>query len=51
MYNLLTTAWHIRYSPIGAASKLLEGATMSNGQKYEDWIKDKDAPKEDAENE
>ena len=42
MYNLLATAWHIRYSPICAPSKLLEGATMPNGQKYEDWLKSKD---------
>jgi hypothetical protein len=41
LYNPLTTAWHIRYSPIGTASKILEGATMPNGQKYEDWLKDK----------
>jgi hypothetical protein len=31
----------MRYSPIGAASKLLEDATMPNGQKYEDWLKNK----------
>jgi hypothetical protein len=30
-------------SPIGAAFKLLQGATMPNGQKYEDWLKDKKA--------
>jgi hypothetical protein len=41
LYSLLTTARHIRYSPIGAAFKLLQGATMPNGQKYEDWLKDK----------
>jgi uncharacterized protein YjbI with pentapeptide repeats len=28
----------------------LEGATMPNGQKYEDWIKDREDRKEDAEN-
>jgi uncharacterized protein YjbI with pentapeptide repeats len=32
-------------------AKSLEGATMPNGQKYEDWIKDKEGRKEDAENE
>jgi uncharacterized protein YjbI with pentapeptide repeats len=29
----------------------LEGATMPNGQKYEDWIKDREGRKEDGENE
>jgi hypothetical protein len=28
--SLLTTAWHIRYSPIGAASKLLICTTKMN---------------------
>ena len=32
-------------------SSSLEGATMPNGQKYEDWLKDKEARKEDGENE
>jgi hypothetical protein len=26
----------------------LEGATMPNGQKYEDWLKDREGRKEDA---
>jgi hypothetical protein len=29
----------------------LDGATMPNGQKYEDWIKNRESRKEDAENE
>jgi uncharacterized protein YjbI with pentapeptide repeats len=29
----------------------LEGATMPNGQKYEDWIKDKEGSGKDVENE
>jgi hypothetical protein len=29
---------------------VLEGATMPNGQKYEDWLKDRENRKEDAEN-
>jgi uncharacterized protein YjbI with pentapeptide repeats len=29
----------------------LKGATMPNGQKYEDWLKDREGSKEDAENE
>jgi hypothetical protein len=28
----------------------LEGATMPNGQKYEDWLEDKEGPREDGEN-
>jgi hypothetical protein len=28
----------------------LEGATMPSGQKYEDWLKDREGSKEDAEN-
>jgi uncharacterized protein YjbI with pentapeptide repeats len=28
----------------------LEGATMPNGQKYEDWLKDKEGQGEDGEN-
>ena len=32
-------------------AKSLEGATMPNGQKYEDWLKDREGRKEDAENE
>jgi uncharacterized protein YjbI with pentapeptide repeats len=31
-------------------AKSLEGATMPNGQKYEDWIKDKEARVEDGKN-
>jgi Pentapeptide repeats (8 copies) len=29
----------------------LQGATMPNGQKYEDWLKDREGSKEDGENE
>jgi hypothetical protein len=29
----------------------LAGATMPNGQKYEDWLKDRERRKEDGENE
>jgi uncharacterized protein YjbI with pentapeptide repeats len=32
-------------------AKTLEGATMPNRQKYEEWLKDKEARKEDVENE
>jgi hypothetical protein len=28
----------------------LEGATMPNGRKYEEWLKDKDSREEDEEN-
>ena len=28
----------------------LEGATMPNGQKYEDWLKDREGRSEDGEN-
>jgi uncharacterized protein YjbI with pentapeptide repeats len=31
--------------------KSLKGATMPNGQKYEDWLKDRERSKEDGENE
>jgi uncharacterized protein YjbI with pentapeptide repeats len=31
-------------------AKSLKGATMPNGQKYEDWLKDRERRKEDAEN-
>jgi hypothetical protein len=31
-------------------AKSLEGATMPNGQKYEEWLKDKEGSGEDAEN-
>jgi hypothetical protein len=31
-------------------AKSLEGATMPNGQKYEDWLKDREGRKEDREN-
>jgi hypothetical protein len=32
-------------------ARSLEGATMPNGQKYEDWLKDRENHKEDGENE
>jgi hypothetical protein len=32
------------------AAKSLKGATMLNGQKYEDWLKDKEGSREDREN-
>jgi len=32
-------------------AKSLKGATMPNGQKYEEWLKDSEGRKEDAENE
>ena len=32
-------------------AKSLEGATMPNGQKYEDWLKDKKAGGKDEKNE
>jgi hypothetical protein len=31
-------------------AKSLEGATMPNGQKYEDWLKDRESRKEDGQN-
>jgi hypothetical protein len=31
-------------------AKSLEGATMPNGQKYEDWLKDKQGSGKDGEN-
>jgi uncharacterized protein YjbI with pentapeptide repeats len=31
-------------------AKSLEGATMPNGQKYEEWLKDKEGRGEDGEN-
>ena len=34
-----------------AEAKSLEGATMPNGQKYEDWLKDSEHRKEDRQNE
>ena len=34
-----------------AKCKSLDGVTMPNGQKYEDWLKDKESRKEDAEKE
>jgi hypothetical protein len=51
LYTPLTTAWHIRNSPIDAASKVLEGATMPNGQKYEEWLKHKKVQGKDEKNE
>jgi hypothetical protein len=33
------------------AAGSLEGATMPDGQKYEDWIKDKEGSGKDVENE
>jgi hypothetical protein len=30
------------------AASSLEGATMPNGQKYEDWLKDREDRKEDT---
>jgi hypothetical protein len=34
-----------------SAAESLEGATMPNGQKYEDWLKDKKAQGKDEKNE
>jgi hypothetical protein len=34
-----------------AAAALLKGATMPNGHKYEDWLKDREARKENREDE
>ena len=33
-----------------AKCKSLKGAIMPNGQKYEDWLKDKEGRREDGEN-
>jgi uncharacterized protein YjbI with pentapeptide repeats len=32
-------------------AKSLEGATMPNGQKYEDWLKDREGREEGGDNE
>jgi hypothetical protein len=34
-----------------AEAEPLHGATMPNGQKYEDWLKDSEARKDDGKNE
>jgi hypothetical protein len=38
---------HYGSLPLGP---MLDGATMPNGQKYEDWLKDRESRKEDGEN-
>jgi hypothetical protein len=37
--------------PLEGQTKHLEGATMPNGQKYEEWLKDKKASVKDEKNE
>jgi uncharacterized protein YjbI with pentapeptide repeats len=47
----LSGATGITYEELERQAASLEGATMPNGQKYEDWLKDREGRKEDAENE
>jgi uncharacterized protein YjbI with pentapeptide repeats len=44
----LSSATGLTHEQITAA-RTLEGATMPNGQKYEDWLKDKEGRREDEE--
>jgi len=46
----LEGAWGITNRELAQQTSALEGATMPNGQKYEDWLKDREGRKEDAEN-
>ena len=41
----------ITYEQLEQDAKSLKGATMPNGQKYEDWLKDKNAQAKDEKNE
>jgi uncharacterized protein YjbI with pentapeptide repeats len=45
----LSAALELTYMQIAAAYSL-EGATMPDGQKYEDWLKDKEGREEEGEN-
>jgi hypothetical protein len=43
----LSGAEHITNEELEQQAKYLEGATMPNGQKYEDWLKDREKPQQD----
>jgi hypothetical protein len=47
-YAELSQATGVREGQLVAA-KSLEGATMPNGQTYEEWLKDKESRREDGE--
>jgi hypothetical protein len=47
----LSNAKGITNEQLDAQAESLEGATMPNGQKYEDWLKDKEGSGKDGENE
>jgi uncharacterized protein YjbI with pentapeptide repeats len=46
----LSSAHGITNEELELKALSLDGATMPNFQKYEDWLKDKEGRKEDAEN-
>jgi uncharacterized protein YjbI with pentapeptide repeats len=46
----LTGATGVTNKELAQQASSLEGATMPNGQKYEEWIKDRESRKEDGEN-
>jgi hypothetical protein len=46
----LSNATGITNDELEQQAKSLEGATMPNGQKYEDWLKEKEGSGEDGEN-
>ena len=47
----LTAARGVDIEELEQQAFSLEGATMPNGQKYEDWLKDKEGSGKDVENE
>jgi uncharacterized protein YjbI with pentapeptide repeats len=47
---ILSEARGITNEELDQQAASLEGATMPNGQKYEDWLKDREGRKEDREN-
>jgi len=46
----LSSAKGISNEELEQQAELLEGVTMPNGQKYEDWLKDRESRKEDGQN-
>jgi uncharacterized protein YjbI with pentapeptide repeats len=46
----LSEASGISYKRLERQAASLKDATMPNGQKYEDWLKDKESRKEDGKN-
>jgi hypothetical protein len=46
----LSGIWELTDEQLGTV-KTLAGATMPNGQKYEEWLKDREGRKKDGENE